>query len=231
MFIWRETHYIFSVGIQYSIHPSHCDSLVFVLLLLLLTFAKHTVGISSALKMQFFPFLRSKKSQLSALVLWKLSLEGCIISRQINLLNLSKASGKATNSVGSCEYPCKGIPFGGELDHEVENLNTEGLPYSAVATGTGVLKGIYLTSCSAAPPLCWSLPCDLFRSINSPCPWGPELRDGCWEKFSCPRGAEHLPVCSVNDEHWHPGEEPISRLQSLQPQNTGLQSSLLWKQW
>lgn len=157
MFIWRETHYIFSVGIQYSIHPSHCDSLVFVLLLLLLTFAKHTVGISSALKMQFFPFLRSKKSQLSALVLWKLSLEGCIISRQINLLNLSKASGKATNSVGSCEYPCKGTPssrwwawpWGWELEHWRApsqcscdwHRSAQGyLPHQLLCCSTSVLK-------------------------------------------------------------------------------------------
>lgn len=70
MFIWKETHYTLSVGIKYSIYPSHSDPVVFVLLLLLLIFAKDSEGFSSALKMQFFSlFFRSKKSQLSALFL------------------------------------------------------------------------------------------------------------------------------------------------------------------
>lgn len=57
MCIWKETDCILSVRIKYSLYLSPSDSLVFVLQLLLLTFAKDTAGISSALKMPFFPFL------------------------------------------------------------------------------------------------------------------------------------------------------------------------------
>jgi len=49
-----------------------------------------------------------------------------------------------------------------------------------------------------------------------------------------PEGPEHLPVRSVNNKHWYPGEELVSRLQRLQPWDPGFQSVplytlLLWK--
>lgn len=47
-------------------------------------------------------------------------------------------------------------------------------------------------------------------------------------------GPECLPVCSVNNKHWYPGEELVSRLKGLQPWDSGFQSVplyalLLWK--
>lgn len=55
--VWERTHYVLSVVVKYSLYPSHSHSLVFLLLLLLLTFVKDAAGISSAFKMQFFPLL------------------------------------------------------------------------------------------------------------------------------------------------------------------------------
>lgn len=123
-------------------------------------FCRHLLCFKNAI---FFLSFRSKKSQLSALFLWKLSLETCIISRQIYLLNLSKASGKGTNNMSSCEYSCKGIPssrwwvwpWGWEL-------STEGFPYRAVVTWHRNAQGYLphqLLCCSTSvlnPPL-WTV--------------------------------------------------------------------------
>lgn len=72
--MWKQTHYVLSVAVKYNLYSSHSASLVFLLLLLLLTFVKDAAGISSAFKMQLFSFPGPRKSQLPALVLQKLTL-------------------------------------------------------------------------------------------------------------------------------------------------------------
>jgi len=92
------------MGIKYRLYPSHSNSLVFVLQVLLLPFAKDTVGISCALKNANFSFPGVRKSQQPVvLLLWKLTLESRLFCRQIHLLNLSKTSEKATTNMGSFE--------------------------------------------------------------------------------------------------------------------------------
>lgn len=127
MCVWKETHCILSVRIKYSLYLSPSDSLAFALQLLLLTFAKDTAGISSALKMQFFPFLDQGNHNCLPLFCGRWHRKAAYSEGRFNYLFYQRYQIKQQTTRVLVNNGVKLFPLpDGEFDHEMESSSLKG---------------------------------------------------------------------------------------------------------